>query len=84
MWSAGKIIWISCKFAAYEQKERKRDSPRCDRGVVGAEGKAIAHIDGKVVFVSNAVPGDRKNRQAPERKSIFIENDQGTHQIRSY
>lgn len=51
---------------------------------VGAEGKAIAHIDGKVVFVSNAVPGDRKNRQAPERKSIFIENDQGTHQIRSY
>ena len=25
---------------------------------VGAEGKAVARIDGKVVFVSNAVPGE--------------------------
>ena len=44
-------------FVFYEQKEKE-----IVRGVtvesVGAEGKAAARIDGKVVFVSNAVPGE--------------------------
>ena len=40
---------------------------------VGAEGKAIAHIDGKVVFVSNAVPGDVIAVRIDKRREKYFE-----------
>lgn len=40
---------------------------------VGAEGKAIAHIDGKVVFVSNAIPGDIISVRIDKRREKYFE-----------
>ena len=40
---------------------------------VGAEGKAVARIDGKVVFVSNAVPGDVIDVRIDKRREKYME-----------
>ena len=40
---------------------------------VGAEGKAVACIDGKVVFVSNAVPGDVIDVRIDKRREKYME-----------
>jgi len=40
---------------------RKRQLPKLENitiETIAAEGKAIAHIEDKVLFVGNAVPGD--------------------------
>src|SRR5258706_10862463 len=37
------------------------------------EGKAIAHVDGLVVFVEGAVPGDRVNAKVIRAKKKFAE-----------
>ncbi len=39
----------------------------------GAEGKAIGHHDGKVIFVTNAVPGDIADVQITRSKKSFME-----------
>ncbi len=39
----------------------------------GAEGKAIAKPDGKVIFVNNAVPGDVADIQIFRKKKRFLE-----------
>lgn len=41
----------------------------------GAEGKAIARVDGLVVFVRGAVPGDVADVQLTRKKSSFAEAD---------
>ena len=40
---------------------------------VGAEGKAVARIDGKVVFMSNAVPGDVVAVRIDKRREKYFE-----------
>lgn len=56
---------------------RKKKEKEIVRGVtvesVGAEGKAIARIDGKVVFVSNAVPGDIIDVRIDKRREKYME-----------
>ena len=53
--------FLSKSFPIFAPMSRKKEK-EIVRGVtvesVGAEGKAVARIDGKVVFMSNAVPGD--------------------------
>lgn len=39
----------------------------------GAEGKAIARVEGKVLFVTGAVPGDVVDVQLTRKKSSFME-----------
>ncbi len=40
---------------------------------VAAEGKAVARVDGKVLFVPQAVPGDIVNVQVTNKRSSFME-----------
>ena len=40
---------------------------------VAAEGKAIAHIDGKVLFVPHCIPGDVVNVRVNRKKKGFME-----------
>lgn len=40
---------------------------------VAAEGKAVAHVDGMVVFAPCCVPGDRVDLQVTRRKHSFME-----------
>ncbi len=40
---------------------------------VAAEGKAIAHVDGKVLFVPHCVPGDVVNVRVTKKKKGFME-----------
>ena len=40
---------------------------------VAAEGKAIAHVDGKVLFVPHCVPGDIVNVRVIRKKKGFME-----------
>jgi 23S rRNA (uracil1939-C5)-methyltransferase len=39
----------------------------------GANGKALAKVDGLVIFISGAVPGDRADIQLTKKKSSFAE-----------
>lgn len=40
---------------------------------IAAEGKAIAHVDGVVVFVPYCIPGDRVDLQVTRKKHSFME-----------
>lgn len=40
---------------------------------IAAEGKALAHIDGKVLFLSNAIPGDVVDVVLTKKKKSFME-----------
>ncbi|MCF0173371.1 MAG: 23S rRNA (uracil(1939)-C(5))-methyltransferase RlmD [Bacteroidales bacterium] len=40
---------------------------------VAAEGKAVAHVDGKVLFVPQAVPGDVVNVQVTRMRTSYLE-----------
>ncbi|MBP5332717.1 MAG: TRAM domain-containing protein, partial [Bacteroidales bacterium] len=40
---------------------------------VAAEGKALAHVDGMVVFVDFAVPGDIVDIQVTKKKNNYME-----------
>jgi 23S rRNA (uracil1939-C5)-methyltransferase len=40
---------------------------------LAAEGKAIAHYDGMVVFITNCVPGDRVDVQIVRKRKRFME-----------
>ena len=40
---------------------------------IAAEGKALAHVDGQVVFVPYCIPGDRVNLQVTRKKHSFME-----------
>ena len=40
---------------------------------IAAEGKAVAHVDGMVVFVPYCVPGDRVDLQVTRKKHSFME-----------
>lgn len=40
---------------------------------VAAEGKSLAHVDGKVLFVSGAIPGDKVKVQVTHRRRSFME-----------
>ena len=40
---------------------------------VAAEGKALAHVDGMVVFVDFAVPGDIVDIQVTKKKRNYME-----------
>ena len=40
---------------------------------VAAEGKAVAHVDGMVVFVDFAVPGDIVDIQVCKKKKNYME-----------
>jgi len=55
---------------------RKRQLPKMEDitiEAIAAEGKAIAHIDDKVLFVGNAVPGDIVDIQLTRKKKTFLE-----------
>ena len=41
---------------------------------VAAEGKALTHVDGMVVFVDFAVPGDIVDIQVYKKKKNYMEN----------
>ena len=40
---------------------------------IAAEGKAVAHVDGQVVFVPYCVPGDKVDLQVTKKKHSFME-----------
>ena len=40
---------------------------------IAAEGKALAHVDGQVVFVPYCIPGDRVDLQVTRKKHSFME-----------
>ena len=67
-------LWMS--FAIFAPMSRKKEK-EIVRGVtvesVGAEGKAVARIDGKVVFMSNAVPGDVVAVRIDKRREKYFE-----------
>lgn len=73
-----KQVCIALDFCVYlPRMSRKKKEKEIVRGVtvesVGAEGKAIARIDGKVVFVSNGVPGDVIDVRIDKRREKYME-----------
>ncbi|MBP9986801.1 MAG: class I SAM-dependent RNA methyltransferase, partial [Bacteroidales bacterium] len=55
---------------------RKKEKPLLENvtiEAVAAEGKALAHVDGKVVFVQFAVPGDIVNIQVTKVRKGYLE-----------
>jgi len=60
-------------FAPMSRKKEKEIVRGVTVESVGAEGKAVARIDGKVVFMSNAVPGDVVAVRIDKRREKYFE-----------
>ena len=61
------------KFTLMSRKKEKPLLENVTIEAVAAEGKALAHVDGKVVFVQFAVPGDIVNIQVTKIRKGYLE-----------
>jgi len=70
-----KYLYI-CNQIIIKVGRRKRQLPKLEDitiEAIAAEGKAIAHIEDKVLFVGNTVPGDIVDIQITRKKKTFLE-----------
>ncbi len=62
-------------FAAMSRKMKNKVIPNLRIERIAAEGKCVAHHEGKVVFVQNTAPGDLVDVRINRGKSSFMEGE---------
>lgn len=72
-----KILFLNCSFAKKLKMRRRKPTLPVFENVeiidAGSEGKAVARVDDKVIFIPYVVPGDVVDVKTTKKKKSFFE-----------